>query len=177
VGATPISQEVVLRSPNIKDAEKYDFAPPSSEYKATMYIKGTPPIFLEIIEPDGANFSDGGKAKSISTYEGYAEIIWKTPQSEGIYRFSIRASNCISQEIRNWVVKVQNPDTTLGNKPQDKFGASGGFGCSCSSYNVNLLSIIGTYFNLIFYLIFLAVKRKGRRDCFLCLRRLKKMEM
>jgi M6 family metalloprotease-like protein len=162
VGATPISQEVVLRSPNIKDAEKYDFAPPSSEYKATIYINGTPPIFLEIIEPDGANFSDGGKAKSISTYEGYAEIIWKTPPSEGIYRFSIRASNCISQEIRNWVVKVQNPDTTLGNKPQDKFGASGGFGCSCSSYNVNLLSIIGTYLNLIFYLIFLAVKRREK---------------
>ncbi len=154
IGATTRSQDISLRSPSIKEVERFDFAPPQSEYRAKFFVQGTPPVFLEIIEPDGAKFSDGSRVKVLNTYEGSEEIIWKAPQSEGFSRFSLRAANCVADQIKIWQVRVQNPNTTLGTNPQTQDGTSGVAGCSCSSYVLEPFSLFATYFSLISYLIF-----------------------
>jgi M6 family metalloprotease-like protein len=162
IGATTRSQDVSLRSPTIMEVEKFNFAPPESEYRARLSVQGTPPVLLEIIEPDNAKFSDGSRVKVLNTYEGSEEIIWKTPQSEGVSRFSLRASNCVAEQIKIWQVKVQNPNTTLGTNPKNQDGTSGIAGCSCSSYVLEPFSLVATYSSFISYLIILLFRLKRK---------------
>ncbi|MFZ8805442.1 MAG: M6 family metalloprotease domain-containing protein [Candidatus Calescibacterium sp.] len=164
IGATTSSQDVSLRSPSIKEVEKFDFASPGSEYRAKLSVQGTPPVLLEIIEPDDAKFSDGSRVKVLNTYEGSEEIVWKTPQSEGVSRFSLRASNCVADQVKIWQVKVQNPNTIFGTKPKNQDGTSGVAGCSCSSYVLEPFSLIATYFGLISYLIISLFRTKKRME-------------
>ncbi len=168
-------EKIFRAGPKISVNSFYDWVSPGGIYEVPVLIEGVPPIYVEIISPEGAMLKKGEQKLEEAFLGSRSEEIyiqWEAHEKEGEVRFKVLASNCIDKIQNEWGVKVQNSGNTVSDKPIDSQGTSEPLGCSCSAVDDNktqaktkLLSIFICYIPLFVYIFH--HKRRMKRKSFL----------